>query len=470
MTRRRINAVPLVVDVDDVEVTASLRPLKGKTGNWEVRWQMDGEPQQRSTKTNSLEAAKRIARQIIRGEEPSTPKATGGMTVKEFEKIQTEHFGLNERANAGEKSKTSFFGIWRSFLAVCPVRTIGEVTAAVALRYTTTLQTMSTTQNHSYRGKATKVMSVPTVRKHVRTLAAAWNRVRKGNRAEMGGIHESKLVEENPWESIRNRLPKAKRRKDPIQFDLENNELITFLDQFTTRPLAELFFITSLWCAGRIEEMSYMEWGWWKGEYLEIPPEIAKGGKRRVVRVPPRLKQQLENVREPRSQWVFAGFAREVERNLHSCHEVLPFTPKRMMERLEKYIKQATEGIGRPELTHHALRRTAMELNMEGEWQEKENDSAEKIQTTPQNMKRNYLRKVKLSKKDIRRADGLYENMTVALQDYPSLAERLWCEPVEAATESEMAALMRRLTPIQKRRFQKRLAECGDKEEGQGVA
>ena len=33
-----------------------------------------------------------------------------------------------------------------------------------------------------------------------------------------------------------------------------------------------------------------------------------------------------------------------------------------------------------------------------------------------------------------------------------------------------MAALMRRLTPIQKRRFQKRLAECGDKEEGQGVA
>ena len=186
--------------------------------------------------------------------------------------------------------------------------------------------------------------------------------------------------------------------------------------------------------------------------------------------MPPRLKQQLENVREPRSQWVFAGFAREVERNLHSCHEVLPFTPKRMMERLEKYIKQATEGIGRPELTHHALRRTAMELNMEGEWQEKENDSAEKIQTTPQNMKRNYLRKVKLSKKDIRRADGLYENMTVALQDYPSLAERLWCEPVEAATESEMAALMRRLTPIQKRRFQKRLAECGDKEEGQGVA
>jgi integrase len=188
----------------------------------------------------------------------------------------------------------------------------------------------------------------------------------------MGGIPDSKLVEENPWEKIRNRLPKPKRRKDPVQFDLENNELIKFLDQFSTRPIAELFVITSLWCAGRIEEMSCMEWSWWKGDYVEIPPEIAKGGKRRVVRVPPRLKQQLEEIREPRSQWVFAGFAKEVERNLHSSHEVLPFSPERMVGRLEKYIKQAAESIGSSELTHHALRRTAMELNMEGEWQDKE--------------------------------------------------------------------------------------------------
>ena len=75
MTRRRINAVPLVVDVDGVEIIASLRPLKDKTGNWEVRWRMHGVPHERSTGTTSLEAAKRIGRQIIRGEEPTTPKA-----------------------------------------------------------------------------------------------------------------------------------------------------------------------------------------------------------------------------------------------------------------------------------------------------------------------------------------------------------------------------------------------------------
>ena len=69
-----------------------------------------------------------------------------------------------------------------------------------------------------------------------------------------------------------------------------------------------------------------------------------------------------------------------------------------------------------------------MELNMEGEWQEKEKESAEKIQTTLGNMK-SYLRNRKLSKKDIQRADGLYKNMTVALQGYPALAKRLCANP-----------------------------------------
>ena len=60
--------------------------------------------------------------------------------------------------------------------------------------------------------------------------------------------------------------------------------------------------------------------------------------------------------------------------------------------------------------------------------------------------------------------------MTVALQDYPALAGRLGCEPVESAVEREMEEMMKRLTPIQRRRLQKRLGEGGDEGEGQGVA
>ena len=64
-----------------------------------------------------------------------------------------------------------------------------------------------------------------------------------------------------------------------------------------------------------------------------------------------------------------------------------------MVERLEKYIKKAAEAIGRPEITHHALRRTAMELSDEGEIRDKERASAEKLQATVGNKRRNDIKR-----------------------------------------------------------------------------
>jgi hypothetical protein len=469
MSRPRKSAVPLFVDIDGVEVPASLRPPKTQGNCWHVRWRMHGIQREVSTGAKLLEEAKRAARLIIRsGRRLVTPTVRGGMTVQEFEAIQNKHFGLNARKEAGEKSRIVFVGIWRSFLAAFPIKTIQEVSDEMAADYLDLLLRASKTQNHDYKTKSEKRMSVSTVRKHVRTLAAAWNRVRKDHREKKGGIPEGKLVTRNPWEEIRNNLPESARNGDPVQFDLDKGDLGRFLDQFAARPIAELFLITSLWCAGRIEEMSRMEWGWWNGDYLDIPDTVAKRGRGKIVRVPSRIKQRLEEIRVAASPFVFAGFAKEVERNLHSCHEVLPFTPDRMVERLEKYIKKAAEAIGRPEITHHALRRTAMELSDEGELREKEKSSAEKLQTTVGNKGRNYIKRK--GKKAIAKADGLYENLVVSLQDYPALAERVGCEPVELAAEKEMDLLIQRLTPIQRRRLQKRLGEGGDEGEGQGVA
>lgn len=467
MGRHRKSAEPLVVDVDGVEITASLRPPKTDGNCWHVRWKMHGSPREVSTGTKNLEEAKRAARLIIRGGKP-VASVRGGMTVREFEAIQEMHFRLNSRQEAGQKSGIVFRGVWRSFLTAFPIKTIQEVSDVMAADYLDKLLRASKTLNRRYKKKSTKTMTVDTARKHIRTLAAAWNRVRTGHREKKGGIPEAKLVTGNPWEEIRNNLPQSRRDGDPVQFDLDKGELGRFLDQFTTRPVVELFLITSLWCAGRIQEMSRMEWGWWNGDYLDIPDATAKRGRGKIVRVPGRIRQRLEEIRVPGSRYVFAGFAEEVERNLRSCHEVLPFAPERMVDRLEKYIKKAAEAIGRPELTHHALRRTAMELSDEGELREKERSSADKLQTTAGNKSRNYIKRK--GKKEIAKADGLYENLVVSLRDYPILAERLGCEPVEMATEREMELLMQRLSPIQRRRLQKRLAEAGGDEEDQGVA
>ena len=88
MTRRRINAIPCVVDVEGHDVFYCLRPQRTRSGNWSARWKLQGVPLERSTGTRSLEDAKRIARQIIRGENPLVLTHPIGMAVAQFEQIQ----------------------------------------------------------------------------------------------------------------------------------------------------------------------------------------------------------------------------------------------------------------------------------------------------------------------------------------------------------------------------------------------
>jgi hypothetical protein len=211
-----------------------------------------------------------------------------------------------------------------------------------------------------------------------------------------------------------------------------------------------------------------MEWSWFTGDYVVIPHAIAKRGRGKVVRLPRVIRERLEGFRVAGSPYVFAGFSDEVERALRNCHAVKPFSPSRMQWRIQKLIKRGAKAIGRPEITHHALRRTGHELTNEGELRDKRKASAEKLQTTVGNMERNYL--AGIGKKARLLADGLYENMTVVLQDYPELAGRLGCDPLEVMVEREVEALLKRLAPIQRRRLEKRLAEDGDEGDAQGVA
>ena len=473
MSRPRKSAIPLVVDVNGVEVPAVLRPPRTVGASYKVRWVMHGVSQERTTGTQSLETAKRVARKIIRGEEPVVRKRDAtGMTVAEFEAIQKQHFSLSARSVAGGKSLVSFLGVWRSFLKACPIKAINEVTESVALEYLHTLLKSDRNRNHDYKKSRTaKPLSRATIRKHIRTLAGAWNRVRDGHEELKAGIAHSKRVSDNPWEQIRTSVPKVSREGDPVQFKISDGDLSRFLTTFRGRPIAELFVIVSLWIAGRLGETTSMEWSWFNDDYIVIPDAIAKKGKGRVLRIPTTIRQRLERFKVEGSPYVFAIFASEVERSLKSCHEVLPFSPERMQWRMQKLIATSAEAIGRPEITHHALRRTSMELTNEGEFREKRKLAAAKLQTTLGNMTRNYLTKGgKGVKRERLVADGLYENLTIALQDYPELANQLGCDPVEVTVEHEVEALIKNLTSVQLKRLQKRLHDDGGEEEGQGVA
>ena len=107
-------------------------------------------------------------------------------------------------------------------------------------------------------------------------------------------------------------------------------------------------------------------------------------------------------------------------------------------------------------------------MGEEAELRLAEKTSAEKLQTTVGNKRRNYTKR--LGKKAFTFADGLYANLTTALHDFPALATRLGCEPVAMIAEREAEALMNRLTPLQRQRLAKRLLEGDAEGDGQGVA
>ena len=67
-------------------------------------------------------------------------------------------------------------------------------------------------------------------------------------------------------------------------------------------------------------------------------------------------------------------------------------------------------------------------------------------------------------------ADGLYSNLTTALHDFPTLAKRLGCKPLEMLAEQEAEKHMRMLTPLQRQRLAKRLLDDDAEGEDHGVA
>ena len=109
-----------------------------------------------------------------------------------------------------------------------------------------------------------------------------------------------------------------------------------------------------------------------------------------------------------------------------------------------------------------------MELGELAELRRAEKTSAEKLQTTVGNKRRNYTKK--LGRKAYTLADGLYKNLTVALHDFPDLANKLGCETLEMLAEREAEKQLRMLTPLGRQRVVKKVSEGDAEGESHGVA
>jgi hypothetical protein len=168
--------------------------------------------------------------------------------------------------------------------------------------------------------------------------------------------------------------------------------------------------------------------------------------------MPSAIVERLNSVRVEGKDYVFAGFADELRsyyradpRKAHFAKAIKDFAPVRLRQRMQKHIQKWAKKAGLPGLTHNALRKTGMEVSDEAELLAFERRSAEKLRTTVDNKRRNYLKR-RVAKRHYLLADALYGNFCEVLSEFPKLAERLGVEPEPEAGDNGLLDQIRRLS------------------------
>lgn len=414
MSRRCSQSVKLHVDIDGIEIPATLRPPGiGGRAAWHVRWLMHGRYTIRSTGETVLHEAKRVAAAIIRGERESQAPPATVLSFERFVSVQEKHYGQRANQRRAKKTFVKFHAVWKDFLRFNDqilggrLQAIQHVTEAVAQRYLEWLKDAGAAAYgiHSKFG----------------VLRASWNRVRKDHPKGKRTLSEGEKVTRNPWEAILGELPERP-IIEPVQLDLDAGEFQKLHAAFDGRPVAQMLLVVSQWAAGRREEITHCQWDWIDDRgYIDIPDDMAKWGKGRVIRMPLAVVERLRELREPGSPLVFAGFREEYRRSSRHGKRMLPTTPERLYETVGEHISKAAKALGLEKVSHHAIRRTTMELSDQGEEIKATDESSKNLGTTTKNKDGFYVRKSH-GKTFYLRADRLYDALSFALCDHPDVA------------------------------------------------
>lgn len=418
MSRRPTNSIALHVDKDGITVPAQLRPPGQRRGCWHVRFKAEGVWVTRATGEKVRLEAERAAREIVRGKPREAP-LSATLSCERFVQVQEKHYAQKADQRKAAKTLAKFRTVWDDFKRYSSevrrgqVHYIQQITEQEAIQYVEWLKS--------------KEASAFGIHSKIAVLRAAWNRVRRDHPKSKKTLTESEKVRANPWEGIVGELPE-RIEKDPIQLDLGRGDLQALLKAFDGRPVAQLFLIVSMWGAGRLEEMTLARWEWVDQHgYIDIPDEIAKWGKGRVVRLPLGILEQLIACRVAGSPYVFAGFVTEYRRRSGRHGKRVKDYGPGTYDLICKHIVRAAKSVGIEGVSHHALRRTAMELSDQGEEIKATDESSRNLGTTTKNKEGFYVRKSH-GRTFYLRADRLYASLSVALLHYPEVADLMMVE------------------------------------------
>ena len=137
---------------------------------------------------------------------------------------------------------------------------------------------------------------------------------------------------------------------------------------------------------------------------------------------------------------MFAGFTEEYRRlSKRHAGRIREYNPG-TYDLICKHIVKAAKAVGLRGVSHHALRRTAMELSDQGELHKATEESSKNLGTTTKNKESFYVRKSH-GRTFYLRADRLYSGLSHALLHFPAVGELMMVEdcfkakPVEPAMD-----------------------------------
>jgi len=312
----------------------------------------------RSLKVTTLVDARVAVTSLITDSLTSVRNA--GLSWSEFRAIQVTHFGM--RANEKKSGRTLEAGncSLRMFLALVNPESPGDVTPDMVGRFQILCRE--------------KGYSPATVHKALTHLSSGFNRccASSGRRCIRGVVDDSKLLGSNPFMHVRWIEPRVSVKR---QFGVDDIKNLMSWPKIGKIPSSRLFIQVSLWSAGRIEEMTEIKPEWLDGCYLTIPDSVAKWGKGRCVRFPESIAAQLAK------GWrSFPEELRQHHRSVGKSNlavQVMDFEPRRFQYRMQRIIRDWAYRNNVRGLSHHSLRRTALQWSREQQIRKSEAGYAE---------------------------------------------------------------------------------------------
>lgn len=223
---------------------------------------------------------------------------------------------------------------------------------------------------------------------------------------------------------------------------LTHDELRALLGwrMFGSSRLIAAVLKVSVWGCGRIEEITEICWDWISEDgFISVPNEVAKWGQGRQFRIPPKLWKELEKFRA-KSPFVWNSTVPELRAyHIHrggkgSAAQLAEFTPTRLRGRLQKWIQAWAIESSLEGISHHNLRKTALQWSREEQIRRVEDAFAELS-----NVGLDVAKKFYTTDPSRLRAEILYQNISRELLKNPELAVLMGLD-AEATTPSLEAA------------------------------